>query len=555
MDFKFKTEPYQHQLAQFEKHKDADYFGLFNDMGTGKSKIAIDICGYRYLKGDIEACLVIAPNNVHAQWVQEQFPMHCPVPYHATIWYSGKQGNRIWRRRLEDTLTSSERRLRVLSVNVEAFQSDAVIPTVATLVKNYKTFIIVDEATRIKNRGAKRTKIIHRLNKYGVRCVLTGTPTAQSPFDLWSMMEFLKANYFGINYFVFQHRFGVMMRGVNPYNGGRYTTLIDVKTWNIVKSKLKKTRQQRNGELMPDDYETISAIMKVSERDVKFIDQHDEYTKYKRLDELKLYIDSDVSSVRKVDCLDLPDKVYEVLPVQLSSEQRKVYDNLKTELMAEYEDKELTIVNKVSLTLRLLQVVGGFFPYVVDEDRIMPTPQGPQHYSERVGRAQLIGNKNVKLEAILADLEEVPEDQQMIVWAHFVAELKFIYEMLSKKYRCCLYYGGTFQQQRWKMVKDFQKGEYQVFVGNPATAGFGLNLQNATLQYYFSNSFHVEPRLQAEDRSHRIGVKETCVYKDVVAKNTIDEKVYSNIRVGRDMNEYFKQTTLKELLADEEVEF
>jgi len=95
-----------------------------------------------------------------------------------------------------------------------------------------------------------------------------------------------------------------------------------------------------------------------------------------------------------------------------------------------------------------------------------------------------------------------------------------------------------------------------VFIGNAQTAGFGLNLQNATLQYFYSNTFRTEERLQAEDRSHRIGVKSTCVYKDVIVRGTVDEKVYESIKAGRDMNDYFKRVSLKELLSDdEEVQF
>lgn len=543
----FKTKPYVHQLLAFERFKDACYFALFADMGTGKSKIAIDICANHFREGRINACLIIAPNNVHAQWVKEQFPVHCSIQYTPLVWSSGKRGNRRWSEYLNNFLVMDmPSSLKVLAVNVEAFQSDSVVPIVATFVKNHSVFIIVDEATRIKNRAAKRTKTIHLLNKYGIRCILTGTPTAKSPFDLWSQMEFLSKNYFDTSYFIFQHRYGVMMQSVNPYNGGRYTTLIDEKMYNIVLNKLKKLRQARGGSLMPNDYETISLLYKVSEKNVRFIESHPEYTRYKRLDELKSIIAPDVFSVTKEECLDLPPKVYEKLYVDMSKEQSRIYKTLKCELLAQYEDKELTIVNKVSLTLRLMQVIGGFFPFVREEQKI----KGTEHYITRVGDAKLIGEKNVKLEAIRADLDEVPDEQCVIIWAHFVPELKLIYSILKKEYPCCLYYGGTSSDERLKIIEDFKAGKYKIFVGNAATAGFGLNLQNATLQYYFSNTFRVEERLQAEDRSHRIGVRSAVVYKDVIMKGTIDEKICANIATGRDLNDFFKHTSLHDLLED-----
>jgi SNF2 family DNA or RNA helicase len=61
----------------------------------------------------------------------------------------------------------------------------------------------------------------------------------------------------------------------------------------------------------------------------------------------------------------------------------------------------------------------------------------------------------------------------------------------------------------------------------------------------------VELRLQAEDRSHRIGVKKTCVYRDVIIKGTYDEKLMKLIREGRDVNDYFKTSSLTELLNDD----
>lgn len=548
----FKTPPYKHQLEAFERFKDRPYFALFADMGTGKSKVAIDICAHKFLGGEVNACLVIAPNNVHTQWVKEQFPLHCPVPYKPWIWKSGQLGRRQYARMLEDFLVEvTPAMLKVLAVNVEAFQSDSVIPTVAEFVKNHKTLIIVDEATRIKNRGARRTKIIHKLNKYGCRCILTGTPTAKSPFDLWSQMEFLKANYFDCNYFVFQHRYGVMMRGVNPYNGGRYTTLIDEKAFNICKSKLRRMKEERAGELMPDDYEAISVQMSISEKDVRFIETQEKYTKFKNLDRLKAFIAEDVMAVRKEDCLDLPPKVYEKLLVDMSTEQRRVYNNLKTELLAEYEGQQLTVANKVALTTRLMQITGGFFPFQREEEEI----RGTVHMTKMVGDARPIGDENVKLRALIDDIEEVSDETKIIVWAHFVPELKAIHAALSKLYPTALYYGGTPDATRKQIIEDFKRGEYRIFVGNAATAGFGLNLQNATLQYFFSNTFRTEDRLQAEDRSHRIGVKSSVVYKDIIAKSSIDERIFSNIAVGRDLNDYFKQVSLREMLTDEEVEY
>ena len=534
----FKTTPYAHQFEAFEKFKDKEAFALFMDMGTGKSKVAIDVCAHKYEDGKIDRCLIIAPNNVHTQWIDEQFPEHCPIHCQTFVWRASEMGRRIVHKRFAAFLGDPDTPLvmKVLAVNVEAFQSSRVIPHVRKFINDARCFIIVDEGTRIKNHTAKRSKMIHKLNKYGQRCILTGTPTAKSPFDLWSMFEFLKGNYFDCNFFIFQHRYGVMMKGVNSASGAHFTTTIDEKNWNIVQSKLKKIKEQRAGELMPDDYAAVAVVMGISERNVRFIASHLQFAKYKDLEKLKTLIADDVYSIRKEECLDLPPKIYEHRYVDPGPEQKKIYKDLREQLLVEYEGRELSVVNKVALTTRLLQICGGFFPYK----------------DERGAQSRLIGTKNVKLEALTADLEEAG-DQPIIIWAHFVKEVELIDRELTKLgYKSKKFYGRTGAGSRKFIIEQFNTGEVQVIVGNPSVAGFGLNLQVCTLQYYFSNSFRIEDRLQAEDRSHRIGVESACIYKDIVLKGTIDERVYEAISAGRDMNDFFKSQTLRELLKDED---
>jgi len=549
----FKTVPYDHQLKAFERFKDRPYFALFADMGTGKTKMSIDIAAHKFIDGQIEAVLIIAPNHVHEQWLRDEFPKHCPVPYKSFTWSSSLISRKTWARMLKMFIATPVPMLKVLAVNVEAFQSETIVPYVAEFVQTHKTFIVVDEATRIKNKDAKRTKTIHKLEKYGQRAVLTGTPTAKSPFDLWAILEFLHHDYFKCNYFIFQHRYGILMKGVNTNTGAKFNTLIDEKGFAIVLSKINKIKEQRGGQLMPDDFEAIAVMTGTSEKNVRWIEQHPVFTRYKRLDELRDFIRNDVLAIKKEDCLDLPPKVYEYVYVTLSDEQKRVYKNLKQELFAEYDGKEVTVANKVALTTRLMQVIGGFFPYIDTENHF----DGKEWVERPVSAGQLIGKTNPKMEALRADLDEVDFDTtKVIVWCHFVAELKYVYAELKATYKCCLYYGGTPDGERKQIIEDFKAGKYDVFIGNTATAGFGLNLQNATLQYYFSNTFRTEDRLQAEDRSHRIGVKQTCVYKDIIVKGTIDEHIYKNIKTGRDLNDYFKSTDLRELLElnEEEVD-
>jgi len=105
------------------------------------------------------------------------------------------------------------------------------------------------------------------------------------------------------------------------------------------------------------------------------------------------------------------------------------------------------------------------------------------------------------------------------------------------------------KDERVQILEDFKAGKYDIFIGNIQTAAYGLNLQNATVQLYYSNNFRTEDRLQAENRSHRIGTKNTVVYKDIVAKGTVDELCVKAIQAGRDLNEFFKDMSLEEILG------
>jgi SNF2 family DNA or RNA helicase len=531
-NFQFKTKPYEHQLQLFDKHKDQKYFGLFADMGTGKTKVTIDIMTYKFLKKEISACLIIAPNLVHEQWINEQLPLHCAIDYKAFIWESAKIARRAYKYNLDDFLMLKTDKIKIFAVNVEAFQSKTVLNYIAEFVHNHNAFIVCDESTRIKTPTAIRSKMIHKLNKYGQRCILTGTPATKSPFDLWSQFEFLQANYFRCAFIVFKHRYGILIRQTNIQTGARYETLIDEGTFYCIK-KFLECRKKENGDKLTDDIiEAAHVIYRVSEKNIMFINEQEKFTRFKRLDELKRIISADVSFIKKEECLDLPSKIYEKCFVELSKEQRKIYNNLKTEFIATYEDRELSVQNKVTLTMRFMQICGGFFPYYDNEEN---------------KKYKLIGKTTPKLERLKEELDEVG-DKQIIIWATFVAELEYLYNELKKNYRCFLYYGKTKKYEKQKIVEQFKNNEYQIFIGNPTAAGFGLNLQSATIQFWYSNTFRTEARLQAEDRSHRIGITNPVLYKDFICKNTVDEKLYQIMKEGKDLNDFFKSNKLADII-------
>jgi SNF2 family DNA or RNA helicase len=498
------------------------------EMGTGKSKVAIDIAAYLYQQGKIDAVLLVAPNGVHYQWYSEQLPEHSPIPYYSFVWDAKKFNSRHYIRALRD-FKERTGALKWFLANVEYFSTAAYINIFKDYLIKNRTFIIVDEATRIKNPKAKRTKTLIELSRIAYyRTILTGSPVTNSPFDLWSMMEFLKANFWDLNYFVFLHKYGLFLKDMNRYTGRTFQRIMNEKDYEQLKKRVSAGESP----------ERISAYMGISEKNIQYILSHPEFTGYKNIEELKTFIAPHVYYKNKADCLDLPPKIYEKIYVDFNPDQKRIYDNLVTLLLAKYADAELTVQNKVALTLRLMQVCGGFFP------------------SPELKKPKLIGEKNVKISRMIEDLEEAGEER-VIVWAHFIAEIEAITEELRKSFpnwRIESYYGKTDKIKRQTLIREFQKGDIKILVCNQQTASFGLNLQRSNLHYFFSNTYSLEHRIQAEDRSHRSGQKWPVVYKDIIVRKSIEERVLTVLKNKQSLLDFFKSHKLVELIKpDEEV--
>jgi hypothetical protein len=76
MNYKFKTQPYKHQMTALEKSWSKENFAYFMEMGTGKSKVLIDNVSMLYDKGKINGLLLIAPKGVYKNWYDSEIPVH-----------------------------------------------------------------------------------------------------------------------------------------------------------------------------------------------------------------------------------------------------------------------------------------------------------------------------------------------------------------------------------------------------------------------------------------------------------------------------------------------
>jgi SNF2 family DNA or RNA helicase len=233
--------------------------------------------------------------------------------------------------------------------------------------------------------------------------------------------------------------------------------------------------------------------------------------KFRHLDELSDTLKPFSYRVLKQDCLDLPDKVYIKRNISLSKEQKQVYDQMKKEAVAVLNGKQVSSVTVLSQLMRLHQITCG-------------------HFTANDGSTQEI--KNNRIQELLDVLEEI--EGKAIIWAHYQHDVKNIKKHIQKEYgpgSVVDYYGLTPQDQRQKNIKKFQANNgVRFLIGTPATGGYGITLTEANTVIYYSNGYDLEKRMQSEDRAHRIGQKKTVTYVDLIADDTVDEKIVKALR-------------------------
>jgi len=464
---KYKLKPFDHQIDALEFGWDRAEFGLFMEMGTGKSKVLIDNMGMLYLDGQIDFALVIAPKGVYRNWVAKEIPEHMSddIPHRVIRWVSGpnkKQKEEM--RSVQDKFEG----LTIFVMNVESYSSLKGQKAGQWMARalGARGMIAIDESTTIKNHKAKRTKSLMKIAAgFKYRRLLTGSPVTKSPMDIYSQCEFLRPGLLGFeSYYAFQGRYAVVQR------------------------------------------RTMGAAA------------FQQIVGFRNLDELTERIDMFSFRVLKKDCLDLPDKIYTARYVGMTTQQFEMYEQIRRHAMVLLDSGEMSTAPAViTQMLRLQQIMSGHLK--TDEGDMLYFP------SKRMDALEEIVNEH---------------DGKAIIWSRFRYDIIQITEMLNKKFGegCAVsYFGDTSDDDRAAAVVNFQNPNHPLkfFVGNPATAGYGLTLTEANLVVYYANDFNLETRIQSEDRAHRIGQKNNVTYIDLICEGSIDERIVKALRTKIDI--------------------
>ena len=460
--YEYKTIPYEHQRQCFLLSRDLPWFALLFEMGGGKTKVTLDTVAYLYSKGKIETFIIIAPKGVHRNWIDEQIPEHFPdwCPHNADF-YSSKHG----KKRINEinSILLDKKKLSIIAFNIESFTSIKAKKMLELIIDTKKCFVAIDESSTIKSTQAKRTNYLIKTCKDVIyKRILNGTPIEKGIEDYYTQFKFLSDNIIGYD---------------------TYTTF-KAQYCNEVKVPVDPT---------DPNSKTYSKIVG-----------------YHNVNELIEKVKPWSMRIRKKECTDLPEKIYKLWPIEITSEQSKAYNELKENYITQIEkhaiEEELPIVR----LLRLQQIICGWYPSE-DNKKMLPIPGG-----------------NPRLDALKEICQEVENNNdKAIIWARFKCDIYAIENLLKGK--CVSYHGDVNEETRIENVKRFRhdpeiKFMIAIFSSNSGAVR-GHNWTCASVCIYYSNIFDLGARLQSEDRIHRIGMGDKALYIDLMAIGTIDKKI------------------------------
>ena len=447
-------------------------FALFHEMGAGKTGTLINILRHRFaVKGKIQRTLIISPLITLQNWRRE-FGEFSRIPDKDIVVLQGPGKKKVQQfcAAVTDLADRGFTRPKIIILNYEALQNTNLMECILAWRPE---ILVCDEAHRLRNPQSKRAKAVCKIADYAQnKYILTGSPIlndAQDIFFPYRIMDGGKT--FGDNFWAFRNRYFV---DVNA-------------SWNSKPGYFPDYQPRPEG--------------------------------YKELTQ-KMYFDANKKSIAhrvlKKDCLDLPPLVKTIHQVELSKDQRRLYQEMKEEYLTyvqslKNEGTPIAVVANLAITkaLRLQQIVTG---YVKAED----------------GKEYVL-DENPRLDALTDLLEDACASGKVIVWACFKQNYKQIAAVcdgLKLEYR--MLHGEVSPKDKETAMKDFRTDpKVKVMIANQGAGGIGVNLVEAPVCIFFSRNFSLEQDMQAEARNYRGGsnIHEKVTRIDLIATGTIDELV------------------------------
>ena len=462
IDFEFKTKPFEHQLESFEYAREHPCFLLGDEQGLGKTKQAIDIAVSR--KNEFSHCLIVCcVSGLKWNWAKE-VEIHSDEKAHIVGSRVNRKGNLTIDgvKKRVDDLTQHHDEYFLIT-NIETLRDKAFTSYLKELTRSGEIgMVVVDEIHKCKNPTSQQGKALHSLNSF-YKIGLSGTPLLNSPVDTYNILKWI-----GVE----RHSFSAFKE--------RYCVQ----------------------------------------------DNFGQVTGYRNLKELKNLVMDNMLRRTKEQVLDLPEKIRSVDYVDMSADQTKIYNEVRTKLIEDI-DKVMLSTNPLAETIRLRQATGN--PEVLTTKKV----------------------KSAKFERALDIIQEcIENNQSVIVFSNWEKVISPFSEQVKSLAPCYLVTGET--DDKFEVTEQFTSdSKAAVICGTIGALGTGFTLTKATTVIFLDSPWTKGEKDQAEDRAHRIGATSTVSVITLVCKNTVDETIEDIVASKGEIADYIVDgVPLKNKLAN-----
>src|SRR6185503_8643082 len=472
---------YEQQDIAYERMIFKKYFALFPDLGVGKTYMLLREFLAMWQAGYVDGLLVVAPVDVHDQWITTELPKTTDQECITAVWPEPPPLQKTKLPRIFTIYPEAFRR-RPKPPPREKNESNAAFRARRALwrsrqknaLKHMERFLksgrmgfVVDESQMMMHHDSRTTKTLRLLRELGAyRRISSGYPVPGGRLELaypqytWLSPKILRCATFG-----------------------------DFKSRYCVSGGFKG--KEIEGYINEDDYKARVAP----------------YT----------------YTVEIEDCTDMPERTWLEFPVELTKQQKDFIKQIKEEFVAELNKKTLYMPMVLQRLTRIQQVACGFLPYDANEDA-----EGKPDI-----RLQWIPELRTEaLERMLARTRG-----RVIVWSRFSPCI----ERLTKHFgsEAVKYRGGMTKEEKAAAKEEFINGKARLIFAQPKSAGTGTDgfQKNCRYTFYWSNSYDSQQRRQTERRIWRLGQNRACVYGDFIAPGTYDAKIRSVIMNGQKLSD------------------
>lgn len=458
--------PYQRAGINYAMRREATLIG--DEMGLGKTIQGIGVVN---ATPNAKSVLVICPASLRLNWQRE---MQKWLVHDLTVGIV--QGGKAEHWKAEASYSD------VVIINYE------VVPKhLARIKKREWDVVIIDEAHKLKNPKAARTKAILGCPKEGKeaipagrRILLTGTPICNRPIELFTLASYLDPGNFG-NFWAFAKRYA-------------------------------------------DAHKTQFGW---------------DFTGASNLDELhdRLRKSCMVRRLKSEVLTDLPAKVRQVVTIS-----KEGFEEL-LEAEIDLHEKRNAAIRKIH-ALKAASVREGTDEYDEQVEELRNTERAA--FTEMSARRRELAV--AKAPMVVEHLKDT--EDPVVVFAHHKDVVQILVDGLGQE-NCVVITGDTKLADRQVAVDRFQNGEVQFFVGNMQAAGVGLTLTRASHVVFAELDWVPGNVSQAEDRCHRIGQKNSVLCQHLVVEDSMDADMAAAIVAKQEVIDQALDAGIKELKVEE----